>query len=141
MRDSWLTGITESDGSCNLVTLSTNFDQYKNFVCPWTWNSITGIDLDFKVKDHPFLCILELRYYNHLIEFFKVNRKKLSTLLFHKGYSFHLAFFAHCNTKIVCPNNLGPNRKWLFTTNILRHQTTKQPILFSPIFSTKFSEL
>jgi hypothetical protein len=33
LRDSWLTGITRSAGSCNLVTLSTNFAQYKNFVC------------------------------------------------------------------------------------------------------------
>ena len=32
LRDSWLTGITRSAGSCNLVTLSTNFAQYKNFV-------------------------------------------------------------------------------------------------------------
>ena len=29
----WLTGITRPDGSCNLVTLKTNFAQYKNFVC------------------------------------------------------------------------------------------------------------
>ena len=28
----WLTGITRPAGSCNLVTLKTNFDQYKNFV-------------------------------------------------------------------------------------------------------------
>ena len=33
MRDSWLTGVIRSAGSCNLVTLSTNFSQYKNFVC------------------------------------------------------------------------------------------------------------
>jgi hypothetical protein len=32
LRDSWLTGITRPAGSCNLVTLSTNFAQYKNFV-------------------------------------------------------------------------------------------------------------
>ena len=31
LRDSWLTGITRSAGSCSLVTLSTNFVQYKNF--------------------------------------------------------------------------------------------------------------
>ena len=29
----WLTGITRPAGSCNLVTLKTNFAQYKNFVC------------------------------------------------------------------------------------------------------------
>ena len=29
----WLTGITRPAGSCNLVTLKTNFVQYKNFVC------------------------------------------------------------------------------------------------------------
>ena len=28
----WLTGITRTAGSCNLVTLKTNFAQYKNFV-------------------------------------------------------------------------------------------------------------
>ena len=33
LRDSWLTGITRSAGSCNLVTQSTNFAQCKNFVC------------------------------------------------------------------------------------------------------------
>ena len=32
LRDSWLTGITRPAGSCNLVTLSTNFAQYKNFI-------------------------------------------------------------------------------------------------------------
>ena len=29
----WWTGITRPTGSCNLVTLKTNFAQYKNFVC------------------------------------------------------------------------------------------------------------
>ena len=33
LRDMWLTGITRPAGSCNLVTLSTNFAQYKIFVC------------------------------------------------------------------------------------------------------------
>jgi hypothetical protein len=28
----WLTGITRTAGSCNLVTLKTNFAQYKNLV-------------------------------------------------------------------------------------------------------------
>ena len=28
----WLTGTTRPAGSCNLVTLKTNFGQYKNFV-------------------------------------------------------------------------------------------------------------
>ena len=28
----WLTGIARPAGSCNLVTLKTNFAQYKNFV-------------------------------------------------------------------------------------------------------------
>jgi hypothetical protein len=32
----WLTGITRPAGSCNLVTLKTNFAQYKNFV----WNTV-----------------------------------------------------------------------------------------------------
>ena len=32
LRDSWLTGITRPASSCNLVTLSTNFAQYNNFV-------------------------------------------------------------------------------------------------------------
>ena len=32
LRDSWLTGMTRSAGTCNLVTLSTNFSQYKNFL-------------------------------------------------------------------------------------------------------------
>ena len=31
LRDSWLTGITRSAGSSNLVTLSTNFALYKDF--------------------------------------------------------------------------------------------------------------
>ena len=76
-----------------------------------------------------------------MIEFFKVNEKKLSTLLIHKSYSFHLAFFAHCNTKIVCPNNLGPNQKWHFTTDILsvtsNHQTTN--LVFLNFFHEFFS--
>ena len=38
LHDSWLTGITRPAGSCNLVTLSTNFAQYKNFVWLTTRN-------------------------------------------------------------------------------------------------------
>ena len=35
----WLTSITRPAGSCNLVTLKTNFAKYKNFV--WSWSNTT----------------------------------------------------------------------------------------------------
>jgi len=43
LRDSWLTGITRSAVSCNLVTLLTNFAQYKNFV----WSVMPEDDKNF----------------------------------------------------------------------------------------------
>ena len=39
----WWTGITRPAGSCNLVTLKTNFAQYKNFV----WSSLKDLKPTF----------------------------------------------------------------------------------------------
>ena len=41
----WWTGITRPAGSCNLVTLKTNFAQYKNFVLLYTKNQVSLMKL------------------------------------------------------------------------------------------------
>ena len=49
------TGSTRPAVSWNLVTLKTNFAQYKNFVCDHIWNFLTDVlklfDLIFRNKD------------------------------------------------------------------------------------------
>ena len=61
----WLTGITRPAGSCNLVTLKTNFAQYKNFVwcisqISWKYRgmkiNISEVGL-FQRRFHPIIFV------------------------------------------------------------------------------------